>query len=250
CRGPTKARLICRQVPQQHPSPRTNMKRSLSLCVLFFVVACPAQPAAAEEPLQVGVAEADITPPEGVPVAGYYDERRATGTRDPLKARAVVFRQGRTQAAFVVCDLIGIARDLAEEVRRRIADQTGIPAAHIILAATHSHTAPDYTRDLYDYLKPGATAAERAKHLYAARLVGGIVDAIVTAQRRTRPTAIEAGVGQQQTAISFNRRFVMKDGDVRTWMRLQDPNVVRPAGPIDPDVGLVLLRSAESGQPL
>src|SRR5262249_31133137 len=108
----------------------------------------------------------------------------------------------------------------------------------------------DYTRDLYDYLKPGAEAAERAKHPYAARLVGGIVDAIVTAQRRTRPAAIEAGVGQQQTAISFNRRFVMKDGGVRTWMRLHDPNVVRPAGPIDPDVGLVLLRSAESGQPL
>lgn len=227
------------------------MKRSLFLCVLFFVVAaCSAQAAAAQEPLQVGVAEADITPPEGVPVAGYYEERRATGTRDRLKARAVVFRQGSTQSAFVVCDLIGVAKDLSEAVRRRAADQTKIPASHIIVAATHSHTAPDYTRDLYEYLKPGAEAAERAKHPYAARLVGSITDAIVTAHRRARAAAIEAGVGQQQKPISFNRRFVMKDGAVRTWMRLADPNVVRPAGPIDPDVGLVLLRSAEGGQPL
>jgi hypothetical protein len=72
----------------------------------------------------------------------------------------------------------------------------------------------------------------------------------VTANRQTRPAAIEAGVEQQQTPISFNRRFVMKDGGVRTWMRLKDPDVVRPAGPIDPDVGLLLLRAAEGGQPL
>jgi hypothetical protein len=33
-------------------------------------------------------------------------------------------------------------------------------------------------------------------------------------------------------------------------MRLKDANVVRPAGPVDPDVGLILLRAAEGGQPL
>src|SRR5262249_40591375 len=153
---------------------------------------------------------------EGVPLAGYYDERRATGTHDPLKARAIVFRQGRTQAALVVCDLIGIAKDLSEEVRRRVADATGIPGHHIIVAATHSHTGPDYTRALSDYLKPGAVAAERAKHPSSARLVGGIADAIVAAHRRARPAAVEAGVGRQEAPVSFNRRFVMKDGGVRT----------------------------------
>jgi neutral ceramidase len=44
--------------------------------------------------------------------------------------------------------------------------------------------------------------------------------------------------------VSFNRRFVMKDGSVRTWMSLNDPNVVRPAGPIDPEIGMLLVRSA------
>jgi hypothetical protein len=38
-----------------------------------------AQSALAEEVLRVGVAEADITPPQGFLVAGYYHERRATG---------------------------------------------------------------------------------------------------------------------------------------------------------------------------
>ena len=40
---------------------------------------------AAEEPLRVGVAEVDITPPMGFPMAGYYHERKATGTTRPAQ---------------------------------------------------------------------------------------------------------------------------------------------------------------------
>ncbi|MEI6539761.1 MAG: hypothetical protein WCO86_09575, partial [Planctomycetota bacterium] len=77
--------------------------------------------------LLVGVAETDITPPVGFPMAGYYHERLAEGTIDPLKAKAIVFRDGETAAALVVCDLIGIATDLSREVRRRVFEKTGIP---------------------------------------------------------------------------------------------------------------------------
>ena len=37
---------------------------------------------------------------------------------------------------------------------------------------------------------------------------------------------------------------------MRTWQRLDNPEVVRPAGPIDPEVGLLLVRAADGGQPL
>jgi hypothetical protein len=224
--------------------------------LFFLLAALPAchalaGPAVAEGPLRVGVAEADITPPEGFLMAGYYHERRATGTRDPLKARALVFRGDGEQAALVVCDLTGIAADLTAEVRRRASARTGIPAAHIVVTATHSHTAPDYTRDLYDYLQAGAGKAAAGKEPYAARLVRGIVEAVVAAHARARPAAVEAGSARQETPVlSFNRRFVMKDGSVRTWMRLADPDVVRPAGPIDPEVGLLLVRPAAGGRPL
>lgn len=80
--------------------------------------------------LHVGVTVADITPPEGFPMAGYYHERLAEGTIDPLRAKAIVFRDGDTAAALVVCDLIGIATDLSREVRRRASERTGIPSAH------------------------------------------------------------------------------------------------------------------------
>ena len=48
--------------------------------------------------------------------------------------------------------------------------------------------------------------------------------------------------------MAFNRRFVMRDGSVQTWMNYDNPNVVRAAGPIDPQIGLVTIRD-ENGEP-
>src|SRR5262245_854286 len=104
-----------------------------SFLVLSLAWIAGTQLARAEGPLRVGVAEADITPAKNFPVAGYYHERLATGTLDPLKARAIVFRTERVQAAVVACDLTGIAVDLTAEVRRRASARTGIPGANIIL---------------------------------------------------------------------------------------------------------------------
>jgi hypothetical protein len=180
-------------------------------------------------------------------MAGYYHERQATGTLNPLKAKAIVFCDDSQRVAFVACDVIGIAHDLSSEVRRLAGAQTGIPATHIVLAATHSHTAPEYTRDLYEYL--GQSPAE-GQSRYAAKLIGGIVDAIVRANASVQPVTVFSGTVRQETPISFNRRFIMRDGSARTWMRLDNPEVVRAAGPIDPDVNLMLVRAVDGDQPL
>ena len=173
--------------------------RCIAIIAILLASAHPAralaQPAAAAQEgdagsaasplLLVGLAETDITPPVGFPMAGYYHERLAEGAIDPLKAKAVVFRQGETAAALVVCDLIGIATDLSREVRRRAADRTGIPAGHIVIAATHSHTAPDYMRELYLYLAGDPQEELRAK--YIELLISGPVDAIAAAAEQARP---------------------------------------------------------------
>src|SRR6266851_4880760 len=162
-----------------------------SLLLLTLTWPVGAQPALAEGVLCVGLAEVDITPPKGFLVAGYYNERLATGTIDPLKARAMVVRTEQVQAAVVTCDLTDIAADLTVEVRRRASARTGIPAEHIILTATHSHTAPDYTKDLIEYLVTGDKDA-KAEPRYAAKLIGGIVDAIADAHKRAEPVRLEA----------------------------------------------------------
>ncbi len=207
-------------------------------------------PAAAQERLHVGIAETDITPPQGFPIAGYYHERLADGTIDPLKAKAIVFRSGQQQAAMVVCDLTAISRDLSETVRARASENTGIPKQFIAISGTHSHTAPDYNKHLYQYLKKlksGNETAVETQVPYAEKLIAGIVQAIVDAQSKLAPTIVSSGSAQQQVAVSFNRRFVMKNGSVQTWKSLADPEVVRPAGPIDSEVGVALF-SSDAGQ--
>lgn len=213
---------------------------------LFAGLAAPAATWSAEV-LQVGVAEADITPPLGFPMAGYYHERLAEGTIDPLKAKAIVFREEDTAAALVVCDLIGIAKDLSQQVRQRASEATGIPPEHIVVAATHSHTAPDYMKELYLRLGGAPQAPLRAE--YIDKLIAGPVEAIVNAHAAVRPAVLASGSATQTTPVSFNRRSVMRDGSVRTWQSHDNPEVVRAAGPIDPQIGLLSVRD-EKGGPL
>jgi hypothetical protein len=205
-------------------------------------------PAGAEESIRIGVAETDITPPKDFLMAGYYHERKATGTHDPLKAKAIVFRDNNREAALVVCDLIGIGIDLSTEVRKRITTKIGIPAAHIVVSATHSHTAPDYMKDLYEILGEVDKESARQRHPYAAKLIDGIVEAVVQAHARAVPAIVQAGSAQQEIPVAFDRRFLMKDGSVRIWMQLNQPDVLRAAGPIDPEIGLLLVRSADDNK--
>src|SRR6476659_9275246 len=67
--------------------------------------------------IQIGAAEIDITPPIGHRMAGYFDERLATGVHDPLKAKAIVMKQGDERIALVFCDLVGVSLTVTTNAR-------------------------------------------------------------------------------------------------------------------------------------
>jgi neutral ceramidase len=197
--------------------------------------------------LYAGVAVTDITPPIGYRMCGYFSERLSTGILNPLHAKALVLRQGDMRAALVFCDIIGISADVSQRARRQAQQETGIPPENILLAGTHSHTGPLYFDALRDHLHEKAVA-QHGKDPYEARdyppeLVAGIVEAVREADATLRPVQAEAGVAQQQ-GLSFNRRFHMKDGTVRFNPGLLNPDIVRPAGPIDPGIGMIFFREA------
>ncbi|MBI1901982.1 MAG: neutral/alkaline non-lysosomal ceramidase N-terminal domain-containing protein [Planctomycetia bacterium] len=189
-----------------------------------------------------GAAVVDITPPVPYRMSGYFSERVSTGVKDPLYAKALVLKQGNVEAALVFCDLIGIAQSVGPEARRRAANETGIPAENIAISATHSHTGPLYAGVLRNYFHDEAVAKNGSdpfeKVDYPAQLVEKLVEAIRTAQKNARPAKLSAGAGQE-SRLSFNRRFHMKDGTVRFNPGALNPDIIRPAGPIDPDVGLL-----------
>jgi neutral ceramidase len=220
----------------------------LAACILVAIATLASAAALAAAELRIGAAETDITPPIGYPMAGYYHERLATGARDPLKAKAIVFKEGDEQAAVVVCDLTGISYDLTLAVRKLASEKTGIPPEKITLSGTHSHTAPAYYGDLYRHL--GDEAQKKQATEYPGQLIASIAEAIEKANAACAPASVHLGSAAQETPIAFNRRFVTRDGSVRTWLSLDNPDVVRPAGPIDPEVGVALIRSSEGDKPL
>lgn len=211
----------------------------------------PVAESAPTSPLLIGSAQRDITPPMGFPMSGYFHERLATDTRDPLFAKAVVFEQDGTTVVWVVCDLVGITRDLYEEVVRRSESLHGIPAKNHILSATHSHTAPDYKAHLVRHLR-GELDEDEKKNSgspYAAELIDGIVGSIGDAISSKRAAKLLAGNATQSVPVSFNRRSVMKDGSIRTWQGESNPDRLRVAGPIDDQLGIVAVVDSESNRP-
>jgi len=213
-------------------------------------VAAAPTPKSTTPELTAGVAVADITPPVGYRMSGYFRERLSTGTSNPLMAKAVVFRQGDERAAIVTCDIIGLSLDVSSRARRQASRQTGIPAENILISATHSHTGPLYFGALRKHFhdlavaKGGSDPYEKVD--YASELVGKIARVIKQADAAIEPARLEAGSAEQQ-GLSFNRRFFMKNGTVRFNPGVLNPDIVRAAGPIDSEVPIVFLHGKGVG---
>ena len=225
----------------------------IGLLILTLCGTATALPAIAAE-LTAGVAVRDITPPTGYRMSGYFSERFNTGTHDPLQAKAIVFHQGNEQAALVFCDIIGIARDVSDRARAIAGKRTGIPASNILIAATHSHTGPLYAGAIRNYFHQAAIAEHGADPhetiAYADTLTAALAEAIADAHAAARPVSLASGT-TQETTLSFNRRFHMKGGgEVRFNPGKLNPDILRTAGPIDPDVGILLARDTRDNQPL
>ena len=211
--------------------------------VMALVAIAVVSAAAQDTPLQVGLAEIDITPPVGYRMDGYFYERLNTGQRDPLKAKALVLHQGATRAALVVCDLIGMPQSMSSEVRALAAKRTGIPPANIAITATHTHTGPLFAGERARLFSEQAAAKFGTDPLAAVKypetLRDKLVEVIVAANARVSPAAMEL-VRTEEDRLSFNRRFHLKDGTVRFNPGVLNPDIVRTAGPIDPDLPFVL----------
>ena len=128
-----------------------------AIAIVIVVMFAAALPLAAE--FRVGFASADITPPVGWRRAGNYTELISTGVNDPLMSKAMVVQEGATTFAFVGNDLCSVPRDLTDLARTRASQLTGIPAANIVITATHTHGGPEYLGPLRQFLHQRALKA-------------------------------------------------------------------------------------------
>lgn len=206
---------------------------------LFFAAALAAAQAGE---LRAGAAEVVITPPAGAPMYGYYYNRGAEGVHDDLKAKALVLEKDGVMAALVVCDVGSLHRELTEAARQQIGKQTGIPGRNIMISATHTHTGPVLVSATSRYNLEGEM--KRIAEEYTAALPGRIAESVRLAAAALRPAQLRSGTGREDS-LTFNRRFHMKDGTVGWNPGKLNPNIVRPAGPIDGSVPVLLVEGTD-----
>ena len=196
-----------------------------------LLLASLAVPLSAQGPsLKIGRGSSVITPFLEQPLAGYYYPRSAEGVHDDLYAKAVVFDDGAEEIVLVACDTVSVARGAVEAARRRIEKQIGIPAGHVLISATHSHTGPEFTPD------------------YETFLAHRIADAVATAHRNKASARLSFAT-DTEASLPHYRRYWMKDGSVVTNPGFLNPAVVKPAGEIDPRVPVLYAEDLQ-GTPL
>lgn len=171
--------------------------------------------------LRAGVGRAVITPPVGIAHAGWgvQTHQRAEGVDMDLLATVLVLADGPTEAAIVDVDFCVVGRDLADSIRRAVAELCGIPFAHVRLSYTHTHSGP--------MLGPSwMTEGEELIGPYVESLPGRIAGAAWEAKRGLRPARVVAGSGS--SAIVVNRRLKLPSGRVvagRNWKGFADTEV-------------------------
>ena len=196
--------------------------------------------------LLAGAASVRITPPVGIPMAGYYYERAAENVHDDLYAKALVIEKDGSKIAIVSCDLIEVSADIVRKVRDIVGKSTGINADYVMIGATHSHTGP-----VIPYPGNIDTPKGRSGEIlsrYIDLLPSLIASSVEKANNALAPAGISYGLGHEES-ISFNRRFLMRDGTVGWNPGKLNPGIIKPAGPIDPDVSVLYAETIE-GIPL
>ena len=219
-------------------------------CLLWVVGCLLSSQLLADSPakprFRAGAATSNITPFLGGNIVGGFVPFPATSVHDELHARCLVLDDGKTRLALVVCDLLGISRDVDIEARKLIHEETGIPPEHVLICAVHTHSA----------CSAMGKAPPKEYNRFVARR---IADGVQIALGALRP-AQAAFVTAEAPEHVFNRRWLMKPGtappnpfgavdQVKMNPPGGSPDLVEPAGPTDPTVSILALREP-GGRPI
>ena len=177
--------------------------------------------------MKVGFGRVDVTPPIGVPLAGYFEPRTSIGMFDPLQLNAVVVEVGEDRMAVITADFLSMREVDCTGLRRLIEKETGIPAQNILTQCLHQHTS----------IFAGNGSAMPAH--YKQSMERKYVDVIKLALDDLAETTVTVGEKETERPVSFIRRFRMKDGSVRTNPGFGNPDIDHPLGEADNTVRLV-----------
>ena len=149
--------------------------------------------------LTAGLAKVCITPPLGVPLAGFAARQgNASGVHDDLYVRACVIEDDGRALAFVTVDLLALDARFVCDVRRVVHRRTGITPESVLIAATHTHAGPV---TIQTFFNPGASLDAG----YMGALAAAIEHCVTEAWDSRQPARIGVGTGRAE-GVGVNRR--------------------------------------------
>ncbi len=177
--------------------------------------------------LKVGYAKANINPPMGIHITGYFKVRKAEGILDDLETVAIALNHGQKTMVMITVDNCGIGKPQFKRFRETLAEKLSLPIEAILIHSTHTHTSPA--------LREVAAATEEEKKVienYISFVEQRLFDVANFAIADLKPAKMGYGIGQAPN-IAFIRRYRMKDGSVKTNPGVNNPDIVEPIGKVD-----------------
>jgi neutral ceramidase len=240
------------------PTPNLKCLRLKVIGLLLFIVLgwsasgqtnATANVSPEKKQFRAGAATSNITPKLGVSINGNFTDAKATHIHDELHARCLVLDDGTTRIAFVVIDSCLIQREILDQAKHLIHDETGLPTSQILISSTHTHSAAASASIFQSAADPE----------YIHFLIPRIADGVRRAINNLAPAKIAWGVGNEPNQV-FNRRWKMKPGavlsnpfggtdEVKMNPPMANPALLEPAGPTDPGITFISVQSPE-GRPI
>jgi neutral ceramidase len=204
---------------------------------------------------KAGASTANITPALGSGLVGNFGiPPPANYVHDELHARSLVLDDGTTKLVFVVVDNVGVIREVLDEAKRLIFEETKVPPSQVLISSDHTHSASSASG--IGALR-GNWHQGRAFDEYQRFLIRRIADGVRIAINNLEPARIGWGVGNVPQHV-FNRRWKMKSPVVNPFGEMDqvkmnpgvgNPDLVEPAGPTDPQVSFISVQS-QTGRPI
>lgn len=205
-----------------------------------------------DDPFFAGCAIVDISP-RALPAIcnGGFVEQSHDRIDDPLHARCLALSDGKTTIVLAIVDSCMIPRDVCDAIKMSVARRANIAASNILIAATHTHSAPS----VMDFC-----LGSRKDSAYADQLIPQVAEGIATAVSRLKPARLGWCVVRAPEHTHCRRWLKHPSAyaddpfgqrTVRAMMHpgYQNPEYVGPAGPVDDQLSLISVQSS-NGRPV
>ena len=175
-----------------------------------------------------GACKEDTTPPVGTLLYGYNPHQVSTSVHDNLSVTTLAISQHSKTVLLLTAEIGDIQTALCDEIREKLSVEHNIPKEHILIASTHTHSAPN----LSGTVGWGELDTEYYNNIFLPAVLKSSKQAI------ENMAPAEMSIGTTESKVGVNRRQQWPNGEIGLGQN--------PHGCFDPNMTVIAFRNAET----